>query len=47
MKSSKTSKSEWILDKIRIELIISVPIWESTLFFEVSALLDIRHCPKL
>ena len=37
----KTSKFEWTLDKIRIEKIISAPIWE------VSALLDARHCLKL
>ena len=37
----KTSKFEWTLDNIRIEKIISAPIWE------VSALLDARHCLKL
>ena len=42
-----TSKFEWILDDIRIENIISTPIWANKCFFEVSALLDIRQCPKL
>ena len=51
LKSSKlllnpTSKFEWILDDIRIEKIISAPIW-APIFFKVSALLDVRHCPKL
>ena len=45
---SKTSKFEWTLDNIRIEKIISAPIWLTEKFFsEVSALLDVRHCPKL
>ena len=41
-----TSKFEWMLDDIRIEKIILVPIW-ATNFFEVSALPDVRHCLKL
>ena len=35
-----TSKSEWMLDDIGIEKIISAPIWP---FFEFSALTDVRH----
>ena len=42
----KTSKFEWTLDNIRIEKIISVPIWATRFFLEVSALLDARHCTK-
>ena len=38
-----------MLDDIRIEKIISAPIFFFFFFFffEVSALLDVRHCPKL
>ena len=49
----KTSKSEWMLNNIRIEKIISPPIRATNFFFffffffEVSALLNARHCPKL
>ena len=32
-----TSTPEWILDDIRIEKIISTPIWANKCFFEVSA----------
>ena len=40
--------SEWMLDKIRIENTISTPIWATNSFLgEASALLDIKHCPKL
>ena len=44
---NKTSKFEWTLDNIRIEKIISAPIWATKLSWEVSAPLDVRHCPKL
>ena len=47
LKYIKTSKFEWMLNKIRIEKIISVPIWATNFLFEVSALLDVRHIPKL
>ena len=39
--NSETSKFEWTLDNIRIEKIISVPIWATNIF------LDVRYCPKL
>ena len=42
----KTSNFEWTLDGIWIQRIISAPIW-ATNFFWVSALRDVRHCPKL
>ena len=42
--SKLTRKFEWTLDYIKVEN--SVPIW-ATIFFEVSALLDVRQCPKL
>ena len=38
----KTSKSEWMLDNIRIEKVISAPI-----LLEVLALLDVRYRPNL
>ena len=38
---------EWMLDNIRIENIISASIWVTNFFLEVSAVLDVRHCPKL
>ena len=41
------SKFKWTLNNIRIEKVISVPISVTKAFFEVSALLDVRHCPKL
>ena len=44
---NQTSKFEWTLDEIRIENIISAPIWATKFLFEVSALLDATHCPKL
>ena len=52
----KKSKFDWAFNDITIENIISSPIWttesQNRLFvclfvFEVSALLDVRHCPKL
>ena len=43
----KTSKFEWKLDDIRIEKIISAPISATKYFLEISALLDVRHYPKL
>ena len=46
----KTSKFGKALDDIRIKKIISTPIWATNFFFfflESSALLDVRHCPKL
>ena len=43
----KTSKFEWKLDDIRMEKIISTTILATKYFLEVSALLDIRHYPKL
>ena len=47
-KLKKTSKFEWTLDDIRIEKVILTPIWANFFFFfEVSALLDVRYCPKL
>ena len=46
--SVEASKSEWMLDNIRIEKIILAPnLGHKKLFMEVSALLDVRHCPKL
>ena len=46
--SHETNKFEWTLNNIRIVKIISDLIWVcQSLFFEVSALLDVRHCPKL
>ena len=39
--------SEWILDEIKIEKINLVPILVTKSFMEVSALLDVRPCPKL
>ena len=49
IESIKTSKFEWMVDNIGIEKIISAPIWVTIFFclFEVSVLLDARHCPKL
>ena len=54
IKSYETSKFEWTIDDSWIENIISTPIWATIFFiiiiiffFEVSALLDVRHCPKL
>ena len=45
---NETSKFEWTLND-RIEKIILVPVLaKKKIFFEeVSALLDVRHCPKL
>ena len=43
----KTSKFEWKVDDIRMEKIISATILATKYFLEVSALLDIRHYPKL
>ena len=43
---TKTSKFDWMLNDIKIENIISVLIWVTN-YREVSALLDVRHCPKL
>ena len=43
----KTSRFEWTVDNIRIEKTISAPILVVIFFFEVSAVLDVRHCPKL
>ena len=42
-----TSKFEWKLNHIRMENIISAPIWASNFFLEVLALLDVRHRSKL
>ena len=48
IKTSLTSKSEWTLDNIAIEKIISAPILAKRFFLEVSALVAVRrHCPKL
>ena len=44
---TKTSKFEWMLDDIRIEKIVLAPIWVTKLLLEVSALPDVRNCPKL
>ena len=39
---------EWTLNNIRTEKTISAPICATkNFFFEVLALLDVRHCPKL
>ena len=40
IKRIKTSTFKWMLNNIIIKKIISVPIWATKLFFEVSALLD-------
>ena len=45
--SKETSKFERTRNNIRTETIISAPIWSAHFFSEVSALLDVRHCPKL
>ena len=47
IKRIKTSTFKWMLNNIIIKKIISVPIWATKLFFEVSALLDVRHYPTL
>ena len=48
IKLRKTSKFEWMLDNMRIEKMISAPIWATNfLFFKISALSDVRNCPKL
>ena len=44
--ATKASKFEWVLDNIRIKKIISAPIWAGNTLYEVSALIDLRHCPK-
>ena len=36
-----------MLDDITIEKIILAPIWVTKLLLEVSALQDVRNCPKL
>ena len=43
----KTSKFDWMPNNIRTEKIISNPIWVKKMFFELSAMLDVTHCPKL
>ena len=43
----RNNKFEWMLKNTRIEKIISAPIWATIFFSELSALLDVRHCPKL
>ena len=43
----ETSNFEWMFDAIRMEKIIWGPIWATIFFLEVSALIDVRHCPKL
>ena len=45
--SKETSKFERARNNIRTEMIISASIWSANFFSEVSALLDVRHCPKL
>ena len=46
--SQITSKFEWMLNNIRIEKIISAPIWATKIFGgDVSTLLEVRHCSKL
>ena len=44
--SLETSKFEWTRNN-RIDKIILVPIWAIYIYIEVSALLDVRHCPNL
>ena len=44
---ASTSKFGWTLNNNRIENITSAPIWTKNVFFEVSALLDVRHRFKL
>ena len=46
---NRASRFERMLANIRIKKIISTLIWATFFFFffEVSALLDVRHCPKL
>ena len=44
---TKTSKSEWMLNNIRIGKIISVQILSKKNFLEVLALQAARSCPKL
>ena len=48
IETNKTSKFDWMPGN-RTEKIILALIWATTFFFffEVSALLDVRHCPKL
>ena len=36
-----------MLNDIIIEKIISALIWATRYFLEVSALVDVRHCPKM
>ena len=43
----KSSTLEWTLNNIRIEKIISAPIWTTNIFWRFSLYLDLRHCPKL
>ena len=45
--SLPTSKFGWTYDNIRIEKIIAAPILPPKIFLEISALLAVRHCPKL
>ena len=40
-------KFDWMLDDIKKEKIISALIWAKKVYLEFSALLDVRHCPKL
>ena len=47
LSAKRTSWLQWKLDDIRIEKIISAPIWATKWFLEVSALLDVGYCPKL
>ena len=43
---NKTSKFEWMLNNIRKKRSFQ-PQFEPQFFLEVSALTDVRHCPKL
>ena len=46
MEASKTSKFEWILNNIGLEILAPILPPSPNLFLEVSALLAVRHCSK-
>ena len=47
MEASKTSKFEWILNNIGLEILAPILPPSPNLFLGVSALLAVRHCSKL